>query len=122
MELCEKTNNRKRLYELIEEWKEFGFLESAFHWYVKSYSPEAMIEDKVQKVEKFKLFEVFEEKYPNELEDFLKRNYPKMLWLYYIKQKKNDIAGPELSKHAETEKKFSVLQVCFIELNHNRNC
>ena len=57
------------------------------------------------------MFDVFEERYPRELEEFLKLKYPKMLWLLYIKQKRNVFAGPELVKHAQDETRFSVLQV-----------
>ena len=104
VELCELTNNRSRLYELLENWNTRAFLEVAFKWYVEYYRDS-------HDVKRFALFDVFEYKYPLELEEFLKEYYPKLLWLLYIRQRKNDLAAPEILGQASKEPQFSALKV-----------
>ncbi len=38
VELCERTEKLERLFQQVEAWKEFGFLQHAFQWYINSYS------------------------------------------------------------------------------------
>jgi hypothetical protein len=104
VELCESTGNRKKLYELVREWQESNFLEVAFRWYIDSYknSPNA---------NRFLLFDVFEEKYYPQLEHFLQSHYPKLLWLLYVRKKRNGVTNGMILKQAESEPRISVLQV-----------
>eukprot|EP00826_Nyctotherus_ovalis_P018113 TRINITY_DN15399_c0_g3_i2.p1 TRINITY_DN15399_c0_g3~~TRINITY_DN15399_c0_g3_i2.p1 ORF type:complete len:624 (-),score=142.35 TRINITY_DN15399_c0_g3_i2:632-2503(-) len=112
VELCELTGNRDKLHELLEKWKDPQFLKVAFKWYVDSYK-----ESPVAK--RCLLFDVFEEKYYSELENFLQLHYPKLLWLFYIKKKRNGVANLMILNHAEAEPKFSVLQVSVCRTNRN---
>lgn len=112
VELCEHTGNRDKLHELLEKWKDSQFLEVAFKWYVDSYKDSPV-------AKRCLLFDVFEEKYYAELEKFLQLHYPKLLWLFYIKKKRNGVASSMILNHAEAEPKFSVLQVSMSKTSRN---
>jgi len=107
VELCESTRNRKRLYELIKKWDDANFLEVAFKWYINYYKDS-------HNADKCLLFDVFEKDYYLELEHFLQSWHPKLLWLLYVRKKRNGVANPMILRQAETEQKISVLQVIII--------
>lgn len=110
VELCELMQRYDKLYELVETWKQYNFLEIAFQWYINHYQ-----DLNVLRSPKFKLFDIFEAKYPVELEKFLKLKYKKLLWLFYIRQKRNIDAGPELYQCSEVEQKYSALHVFYVD-------
>lgn len=105
IELCNQLKNYQKLYELIDEWREYNFMEVCFQWYVKNYLAK-------DNKENFDLFEVFEKRYSEEVETFLRLKYPSLLWLHYIRNRKNKLAASEILRCSQLEKRLPVFNVC----------
>ena len=103
IELCNKLKDYQKLYELIDEWQAYNFRDICFQWYIKDYKERGTESH-------FALFEVLD-KYADELEEYLKQNYPSLLWLYYIRTKKNALVGPEILRYTQSERRLNILNV-----------